>query len=115
VSAHFYDNEILIIKESRFYKMYNLLEVKETDFSKPGIVKGQLRFEPYHEIEVSGFISFQPGQPYFRLATNKYIYSYKFNQQQRKDYIPEHVSTMVNFNQCTNMYFGSQGVRCIVY
>jgi hypothetical protein len=110
-----YNNDVLIMMESNGYKLFKLDRVAETDYSRPGITKGQLRFYHYHDIEVQGFISFQPGQNQFRLASNEFIYSYKFDLEKGGNNIPIHESTIVNFVNCTHMYFGNMGIRCIVY
>lgn len=64
---------------------------------------------------MSGFISFGSGQKHFIIATEKFIYTYEFNPEDTTVYIPKHISTMFNFLQCTHMFFGDAGKRCIIY
>jgi hypothetical protein len=44
-----------------------------------------------------------------------YIYSFKFPEDRESCQKPIHVSTMVNFVNCTTMYFGESGYKCIVF
>ena len=110
-----YNNDVMIVKECRKFNLYKLVKMPDTDYSSDGAVKGQLQWQKYHVIDVSGFISFGVGQLHFLIATEKFIYQYKFDPEDKKDYIPRHISTMFNFLQCTNMLFGDAGKRCIIY
>lgn len=61
---------------------------------------------------MTGFISFQPGQPFIRIAQDKFIYSYKFDDQ---EFIPHHHSTIVNFSQSSNMFFDNKDLICLMF
>lgn len=58
VSANFYNNEILIMKECKCFKFYKQFIIQETDYSRKDIIKGQLRWREYFNLDISGFISF---------------------------------------------------------
>ena len=108
VRAFFYNNEIVILKESRALKLYQITRVKEDEEFNAEQVPGTLRLAEYYQINSTGFISFQAGQPFIRIISDKHIKTYRFNYKKRRNYIPEHVHTFVNFNQITNMVFDNQ-------
>lgn len=61
VTAHFYNNEVLILKECRKFKLFKIGKYHETDYTEIGRIKGQIRFQGFHTIDISGFISLTPG------------------------------------------------------
>lgn len=61
VRAHFFSNEVLILKESKAIKMYKLMVVDDQEEYDSNFRPGTLKFVNYYTLNMTGFISYQPG------------------------------------------------------
>lgn len=80
VRAHFFSNEVLILKESKVIRLFKLMLVDDQEEYDSVFRPGSLKFVNYHSLNMSGFISYQPGQPFLRIAQGKFIHSFKFDK-----------------------------------